>query len=67
MKIIYLIIGFLLFAFSLDAQYSDKKKDFLFVGHRGASYLAPENEKSGSNIGYHRPAKMVKRKPLILG
>ena len=33
MKKIYPIIGFFLFTLSLDAQNSQKEKDFLFVGH----------------------------------
>ena len=43
MKAFYLYLGLLLTAFTATAQHTTIEKKFLFVAHRGASYLAPEN------------------------
>lgn len=52
MKIIHPIIGFLVVALPLSAQDSNKENDFLFVGHRGASYLAPENTMASIQLAW---------------
>jgi len=52
MKIIHLITIFLLAALPLSAQDSNKGKNFLFVGHRGASYLAPENTMASIRLAW---------------
>ena len=43
MKVFYLYLGLLLVVHSAKAQPATVEKEFLFVAHRGASYLAPEN------------------------
>lgn len=43
MKTTYLILCAALIAISVQAQHPEGEKGFKFVGHRGASYLAPEN------------------------
>lgn len=43
MKAFYLYLGLLLLVITAGAQHTTVDKEFLFVAHRGASYLAPEN------------------------
>ncbi len=43
MKTIYLLLFATLINISAFSQYSESESTFKFVGHRGASYLAPEN------------------------
>ena len=43
MKVFYLYLGLFLFVITAGAQHTTVEKEFLYVAHRGASYLAPEN------------------------
>ncbi|MCK5136824.1 MAG: alkaline phosphatase [Bacteroidales bacterium] len=52
MKIIYLFLGMLMVAIPLSAQDSPNEKEFNYVGHRGASYLAPENTMASIQLAW---------------
>jgi len=52
MKTIYLLLFSTLINLSAFSQYSESEKTYLFVGHRGASYLAPENTKASIGLAW---------------
>ena len=49
MKVFYLYFGLLMLVITAGAQHTTVDKEFLYVAHRGASYLAPENTRPLSN------------------
>lgn len=55
-RIFNLLIILLLASFSLPAQDASGKQSLKFVGHRGASYLAPENTLTSIKLAWERGA-----------
>jgi glycerophosphoryl diester phosphodiesterase len=52
MKTIYLLLFVALINLSAFSQYTESESSFKFVGHRGASYLAPENTKASIELAW---------------
>ena len=52
MNTIYLLLFGILINLSAFSQYSESESAFKFVGHRGASYLAPENTKASIGLAW---------------
>ena len=52
MKNVFLITGILCMIVSLPAQEVVAEKDMIFVAHRGASYLAPENTMASIQLAW---------------
>ncbi len=52
MKNIFLILFGTLINFTAFSQHSESQSTFKFVGHRGASYLAPENTKASIELAW---------------
>ncbi len=52
MKTIYLLLFATLINISAFSQHSESESTFKFVGHRGASYLAPENTLSSIGLAW---------------
>ena len=53
MKTIHLFIGLSLAIIPIGAQENPKEKDLLYVAHRGASYLAPENTLASIQLAWN--------------
>lgn len=57
MRIVSIVLLSILVAPSIKAQESNTQKPFHYVGHRGASYLAPENTMASINLAWELGAE----------
>lgn len=67
MKTIHLFLGLHLFLFSATAQEVPKEKKILYVAHRGASYLAPENTLASISLAWELGADAAECDVMLTG